>query len=41
MKPKCEASRPQAGASRQCNMINIVPLDPADSAGLPGHVPVK
>jgi hypothetical protein len=30
-----------AGASRQCNIIHIVPLDPAQRAGLAGHVPVR
>jgi hypothetical protein len=35
-----EAPRPhKGGASRQGNLIYIVPLDPADKAGLAGHVP--
>ena len=38
---KCEASRPQAGASRKGNIVLIVPLDPAYKAGLVGHLPVK
>jgi hypothetical protein len=38
---KFEAPRPQADASRQRNIINIVPLDPAHSAGFAEHLPVK
>jgi len=38
---KCEAPRPQGGASRKGNLIYIVPLDPAYKAGLAGHLPVK
>ena len=46
----CEAPRPQGGASRarsgeqnvsRGSFIYRVPLDPADEAGLAGHVPVK
>jgi hypothetical protein len=37
----CEAPRPQGGASRKGNFIHIVPLHPAEKAGLAGHVPVK
>ncbi len=40
-KTKCEAPRPQGGASRKGNLIYIVPLDPAYKAGLAGHLPVK
>jgi hypothetical protein len=38
---KCEAPRPQAGASRKGNVVHIVPLDPAYKAGLVWHLPVK
>jgi hypothetical protein len=38
---KSEAPRPEGGASRQCNIIHIVPLYPAYKAGLAGHLPVK
>jgi hypothetical protein len=40
-KSKCEAPRPQGGASRKRNTVFIVPLDPAYKAGLAGHLPVK
>jgi hypothetical protein len=49
-KSKCEAPRPQGGASRtrsgehnvsKGNFIHIVPLDPAYKAGLAGHAPAK
>jgi hypothetical protein len=33
--------RPQAGASREGNIVLIVPLNPAYKAGLAGHLPVK
>jgi hypothetical protein len=36
-----EAPRPQAGASRKRNFKFIVPLHPARSAGLVGHLPVR
>ena len=36
-----EAPRPQAGASRERNIVQIVPLDPAYKAGLAGHLPVN
>ncbi len=36
-----EAPRPQAGASRERNIGQIVPLDPAYKAGLAGHLPVN
>ena len=37
-----EAPRPQAGASRHCNIIlYCAPLAPAYKAGLAGNVPVK
>jgi hypothetical protein len=36
-----EAPAPQGGASRQRNIIYIVPLYLAYKAGLAGHVPVK
>jgi len=39
MNVKLPGHRP--GASRQCNIINIVPLAPAHSAGLAGHLPAK
>jgi hypothetical protein len=38
---KCEAPRPEAGASRERNNILIVPLNPSYKAGLAGHLPVK
>jgi hypothetical protein len=38
---KCEAPRPQGGASRKGSFVHIVPLDLAYKAGLAGHVPVK
>jgi hypothetical protein len=47
---KCEAPRPQDGASRarsgeqdasKGNLIHIVPLNPVCEAGLSGHAPVK
>jgi hypothetical protein len=41
-KPKCEAPRPQAGASREGNIFLIVPLHPALSRfGGAGHMPAK
>ena len=36
-----EAFRPQGEASRQCNIIYIVPLQPAYKAGLSGYIPVR
>ena len=36
-----EAPRPQDGASRERNVVHIVPLDPACKAGLAGHLPVN
>jgi hypothetical protein len=33
-----EAPRQQGGASRHCNIIYIVPLNPASKAGLRGTV---
>ncbi len=38
---KCEAPRPQGGASRKGSFVYIVPLDPAYKTGLTGHVPAK
>ncbi len=38
---KCEAPRPQGGASREGFIIHIVPPDPAYKAGLAGHLPVN
>jgi hypothetical protein len=35
------APRPQAGVSRKRNFKFIVPLHPAHSAGLAGHLPVR
>jgi hypothetical protein len=40
-KSKCEAPRPQGGASRKGSFAYIVPLDPAYKAGLAGHAPAK
>jgi hypothetical protein len=36
-----EAPRPQGGASRKGNFVDIVPLNPAYKPGLAGHVPAK
>ena len=36
-----EAPRLQAVASRKGNVVLIVPLDPANKAGLAGHLPAK
>ena len=36
-----EAPRPQAGASREGNIVLIVPLDPAYRTGFAGHLPAK
>jgi hypothetical protein len=40
-KGKCEAPRPQGGASRKGSFVHIAPLDPTYKAGLEGHVPAK
>jgi hypothetical protein len=39
--PESEAPRPQGGASRQGIITHIMPLHPACTAGLAGHVPAE
>jgi len=38
---RSEAARPQGGASRIGNFVQIVPLNPAYKEGLAGRVPAK